>query len=137
MSQIDLAEAGSLQTVQLSIDKKVPGGEGSQLYVMRPKGEFQPHSLPLLLMTTAATGLTGNRLGAGDQGVLEKFVEHGYVAVGYEHDGFPGDSAKASQIIPAMKRFAMAAGLVNAKHAIDYALKQFPEIDPADRHVWP
>jgi dienelactone hydrolase len=99
-----------------------------------PDGAHQPRSLPCVIIAPAGSiTITGMDLGDGDRAEHCPYIPAGYALLAYSLDGHVdnvknlGDARLAS----ACAQFVAArAGLANAKAAIDWMLKNFPEVDP-------
>lgn len=105
-------------------------GSADKLYIFRPANASEG-SLPCVFVAAAgATAFSGMNIAEGDVPELLPYAEAGFVVVGYETDGeLNGESLLAVRRAFYTYR-ASQAGLVNARNAIDYALKNLPEIDP-------
>ncbi len=110
-----------------------------KLYLYRPAGQIEPHTLPCIFMAPAgATVLSGMSLGEGDRTEHYPWALAGYFVVSYEIDGDVGDLAKSTvaDLQVAFRKFAAAeAGLTNARLAMRTALASCPEIDPQQLFV--
>lgn len=113
---------------------KLPGQAGaaaSKLWVYLPEGQTRP-KIPCVLIAPAGTRLFhGITLGEGDRPEHLPYVRAGFAVVAYELDGSPSDESDEA-LVSAARLFKKAeAGLVNARAALDYALANVPQIDPA------
>ncbi len=97
----------------------------------------QPHdsgSLPCVVVAPAgSTVFTGMDLGDGDRAEHFPYVPAGYAVLSYSIDGYlenPQQAGDAKLAQAAGHFIAARAGLANAKTAIDWMLKNFPEVDP-------
>ena len=112
---------------------KLPGrGAASKLWVYLPEGQAGT-KIPCVLIAPAGSRLFhGNALGEGDRPEHLPYVRAGFAVVAYELDGPVGDDESADALLAAALLFKKAeAGLVNARAALDYALANIPNIDPA------
>ncbi len=109
-------------------------GHSGKLWVYLPSGDHEPQSLPCILIAGAGTNLmTGMALGEGDVPEHLPWVRAGFAVVAYELDGMlPNrDDPTDAELKAAMQAFyAARAGLINAKIAIEYALRKVPQVDP-------
>ncbi len=109
-------------------------GQRGRLWIYMPTRVHQPGSLPCVFITGAGSNLiTGASVGEDSRPEHIPYVQAGFAVVAYELDGDVPDLSKASeqQILQASRQFLAAqAGLVNAKIALDYALKHLPQVDP-------
>jgi dienelactone hydrolase len=105
-------------------------------WVYFPDGPHQAGSLPCVVVAPAgSTIISGMDLGDGDRAEHLPYVTAGYAVLSYSIDGYLNvdDPQKASdaQIGRAGNAFVAArAGLDNARAAINWMLKNFPEVDP-------
>ncbi len=106
-----------------------PPGNGGRLWIYAPPGASPPQSRPCILIAPAgSTLMEGMALGEGDQDEHTAYVEAGFVVVAYELDGHSsenpfGPSSNLSQFEAAQ------AGLVNARNAFEYTLKNLEMVD--------
>ncbi len=130
---------GDIELAELRLPG-TPGqpGQGMNLYLYRPAGSHEPHSLPCIFIAPAGASLvTGMGLGDGDRQEHYPWVHAGYAVVSYEIDGAV-DLARATyaDLQTGFKKFsAAAAGLTNARLAIRQAQASCPEIDPGQLFV--
>lgn len=107
-----------------------PPGNGGRLWIYTPAGPSAPASRPCILIAPAgSTLLEGMPLGEGDQDEHAPYVEAGFVVVAYELDGHssPNESGPNSNF----SQFERSqAGLVNARNALEYTLKNLEMVDP-------
>jgi len=99
-----------------------------------PDGAHDPRSLPCVIVAPAGSIiLTGMALGEGDRAEHFPYVAAGHAVLAYSLDGHVDNLKQLSdsRLGPACAQFVGArAGLSNAKAAIDWMLKSFPEVDP-------
>ena len=109
-----------------------PPGHGGSLWLYLPSGEHEPKSLPCVLIAGAGSPMfCGMPLGDGDRPEHIPYVEAGFAVIAYEMDGPWGDEDSDDQMGRAYEAFRDAqAGVVNARNALEYALRHVPEIDP-------
>jgi dienelactone hydrolase len=123
------------------VDLGVPSGqpgEADKLYVYLPEGDHAPRTLPCVFIAPAGgRPVCGRQLGSGDNPEHLPYVEAGFAVVAYEIDGDLNVANDVTEVpIPllqhAYKKFsASMGGMVNARNALEYALANVPEIDPA------
>ncbi len=108
---------------------------GMQMRVYMPPGEHAPGSLPLVLVAPAGSPLfTGN--GLDDPSYHDEtlpYAEAGAVVIMFSLDGgiIDLDTATDAQLSLAYDRFRKAAaGTVNARVALEFALAKIPAVDP-------
>lgn len=115
-----------------------PAG-GMQLRIYMPPGEHAPNSLPCVLVAPAGSPLLyGNDLDDGDyHKETLPYAEAGMVVIFYSLDGPEVEedprkmAASPSGVILSYQKFRAAeAGVVNGRNAIDYVLKNLPQVDP-------
>jgi dienelactone hydrolase len=112
-----------------------PPGHGGQILLHLPPGDHAPRSLPCILITGAGTDLLSGVLleGQGNPDEYIEYVQSGFAVLVYELDGpnagEDGDIAAMQRSLAAYR--ASAAGLVNARNALEYALTKVPEVNPA------
>lgn len=125
VSQVDLATANR--------GSNTPGS-GMSLRVYRPVGTVEDHSLPCILVAPAGTNLmVGNNLDDEDyHDETLPYALSGMVVVAYSLDGgIDLKSATNVQLLNADQQFrSAAAGVVNGRNALEFALEQLPEVDP-------
>jgi dienelactone hydrolase len=104
------------------------------VWVYLPDGPHEPHTLPCVVVAPAGSIIiTGMDLGDGDRAEHFPYVASGYAVLSYSLDGHIENvqAANDAQIARATAEFVAAeAGLANARAAIDWMLKNFPEVDP-------
>ncbi len=104
------------------------------VWVYLPEGAHEPRSLPCVVIAPAGSIiLTGMDLGDGDRAEQLPYIAAGYAVLAYSLDGHADNVQQLSdpRVGQACAQFAAArAGLSNAKAAIDWMAKSFPEIDP-------
>jgi dienelactone hydrolase len=118
-------------TIRLGIHKLFPGHE-DMLRIYRPAGTAGK-KLPCVFIAPAGTPLIwGNKHGDSDGAEHVPYVKAGFMVIAYDLDG-PLDNPQAAtdkQAVAAISAFIKAkAGLVNARNAIDYAVRDIPEVD--------
>lgn len=108
-------------------------GDGGKLWVYLPSGEHPPQSLPCVLFPPGRIDhLVGSELSILDEEEHTLYVKAGCVVVAYEFDGrwdvsFSDDPAYQRQFA-AFKN--TCGGMVNARNALEYALRKIPEVNP-------
>lgn len=126
-----------VQSVQLQppADQILQPAFGMQMRVYMPPGEHAPGSLPLVLVAPAGSPLfTGN--GLDDPSYHDEtlpYAEAGAVVIMFSLDGgiIDLDTATDFQLSLAYDRFRKAAaGTVNARIALEFALAKIPAVDP-------
>lgn len=106
-----------------------PPGSSMRLFVYLPEGRHEPASLPCVFICGAgSTLLEGVRLSDDDNPEHTPYVAAGFVVVAYDLDGSNDTGSPEAKSYEAFK--AAHAGLINAKIAIEYATRNFPQIDP-------
>jgi dienelactone hydrolase len=104
------------------------------VWVYLPDGPHEPRALPCVVVAPAGSIIiTGMGLGDGDRAEHFPYVAAGYAVLSYSLDGHIENVQAASdaRIARATAEFVAAqAGLGNARAAIDWMLKNFPEVDP-------
>ncbi|WP_425618517.1 alpha/beta hydrolase family protein [Anatilimnocola sp. NA78] len=111
-----------------------PAGHGGSLFYYVPPGNHAPGSLPCVMITGAGTNLLqGSKFdritGAGDAAEHLPYVQAGIAVLVYEMDGGQ-DVTTDDQLVAAYKDFkAACAGMVNARNAFQYILKNCEEVD--------
>ncbi len=104
------------------------------VWIYLPEGPHEPRSLPCVVIAPAGSVIiTGMDLGDGDRAEHFPYIAAGYAVLAYSLDGHVENLKDTSdpRLGRACAQFAAArAGLANAKAAIDYLLKNAPEIDP-------
>lgn len=119
----------SVQEVRL-----VRAGVPMKLWIYRPAvtGDAK---IPLVLVPPAGSRLFhGMNLGDGDRPEHLPYARAGYVVVSFEIDGHFDESEDPSDesLFAAARAFNAAEfGVSNAKAALDYALRELPEVDPS------
>ncbi len=115
------------------VDLGVPmgtAGESDRLHIIRPTNRQGDQSMPCIFLAAAgATVFTGMGIADGDDAELIPYAQAGFVAIGYETDGEWADELVTGLTNGFAKYRRSQAGLINARNAIDYALKSLPEID--------
>lgn len=88
--------------------------------------------LPVILIAAAGTPLVwGIKLADDDRAEHLPWVAHGYLVVAYSLDGPVEDNEDSAAVAAGIQAFVRAAaGLDNAKAALDYALASEPRADP-------
>lgn len=115
-------------------DKALQPAFQMQMRVYMPPGEHAPGSLPLVLVAPAGSPLiTGNGLDdATYHDETLPYAEAGAVVIMYSLDGgiVDLDTASNAQLCIAYKQFRRAAaGTVNARAALEFALAKIPAVD--------
>jgi len=87
--------------------------------------------LGLVLVAPAGSPLiTGMRLADGDRDEHIPYVQAGYAVISYSLDGAIDEEADDAALLRGLEAFRAAqAGLVNARTALDFALRHLPEPD--------
>lgn len=107
-----------------------PAGNGGRLWIYVPQGNAPLASRPCILIAPAgSTLMEGMALGEGDVDEHTPYVQAGFVVVAYELDGHSdedpmGPNSNLTQFMAAQ------AGLVNARNALEYTLKNLEMVDP-------
>lgn len=126
-----------VQSLQLQPppDQILQPGFGMQMRIYMPPGEHVSGTLPLVLVAPAGSPLfTGN--GLDDPSYHDEtlpYAEAGAVVIMFSLDGgiIDLDTATDAQLSLAYDRFRKAAaGTVNARVAIEFALAKIPAVDP-------
>lgn len=108
-----------------------PAARG-RLWVYLPAGNHEPASLGCVLIGPAGSRMVhGMQLGEGDQAEHYPYAEHGLAVVAFEIDGpLPDEEPADNQFRDAYLKFtAAAAGVANARVALQYATTELPEVD--------
>lgn len=127
----------TLQTLSFSPPPGAPDTPGGRMKVRvyLPPGQPRPQSVPCVLVAPAGSPLVyGMSIEPGDgHNETLPYAEAGMVVVMYELDGGIGDMAKGTieKMSNGYKAFrAAAAGVVNGRNALDFALAKIPIVDP-------
>lgn len=106
-----------------------PAGNGGRLWIYLPKGDSPPASRPCVIIAPAgSTMMEGMSLGDGDMDEHIPYVQAGFVVVAYELDGHSDeDPFGANSNLTQFQ--ASKAGLVNARNALEYTLKNLEMVD--------
>ena len=109
-----------------------PGGEPTVVHVYLPKVRGGDRSLPAVLVAPAGSNcLCGQSLGDGDSPEHTPYAREGFAVVAYSLAGPMPDNGSDAMLANSMRAYQRAdAGLNDARHAIAFALKRVPEIDP-------
>lgn len=113
-------------------------GHNSRLRVYKPAGDHAAKSLGCVLV-----GVPGGTLIAASHSSIEAddrerlpYVQAGFVVVAFSQDGPLADNASQDEVQAASKKFfAAQAGLINARHALEFALVRLEAVDPARIYV--
>ena len=109
-------------------------GQSGRLWRYLPEGKHGPRSLACVLIAPAGSNLLqGNRFGGEDERREHlPYVKQGMAVVGYELDGaVQSPQPSDAELTAAYGKFVAAqAGLINARNALEYVLKNMPEVDP-------
>lgn len=107
-----------------------PPGNGGRLWIYAPPGAAPPQSRPCILIAPAgSTLMEGMALGEGDQDEHTAYVEAGFVVVAFELDGHSSENQSGPN--SGFSQFEKSqAGLVNARNALEYTLKNLEMVDP-------
>jgi dienelactone hydrolase len=131
------ARGVTLQTLSFSPPPGAPDTPGGRMKVRvyLPPGQPRPQSVPCILVAPAGTPLVyGMAIEPGDShNETLPYAEAGMVVVMYELDGGVGDAEKAGldKLSKGYKAFrAAAAGVVNGRNALDFALAKIAIVDP-------
>ena len=116
-------------------DKVLQPAFQMQLRVYMPPGEHAPGSLPLILVAPAGSPLiTGNGLDDADyHDETLPYAEAGAVVIMYSLDGgiVDLDAASNAEMSMAYEQFRRAAaGTVNARATLEFAIAKIPAVDP-------
>jgi dienelactone hydrolase len=104
-------------------------GTGMRIWVYLPEGAHQVQSLPCVLICGAgAAPMNGMRLSDGDSVEFTPYVHAGFAVVAYDQDGEADDDQPSPESYEKFK--ASCAGLVNARNAFEFALRDLPSINP-------
>ena len=118
-----------------------PPGANGRLWIYLPEGNVAPGSLPCVFIAGAgSTLLEGMQLGEGDQDEHYPYVKAGFAVVAYDLDGGggaedvdfdvqPGQDVNVEQLTGYNAFRASAAGLINARNALEYTLANVPEVN--------
>ncbi|MGB7346909.1 MAG: dienelactone hydrolase family protein [Pirellulaceae bacterium] len=130
------AQLVSANAAEYIVDLGIPDGQpghDSEVRVILPH-PTPSGKVPALIVNGAGAYLfSGMVLSDEDIEPLLPYVEQGFAVIAYETDGCQPDFDRdptASDIAQMTRRYvASKAGLINAQHALSYALEKFPEID--------
>lgn len=109
-------------------------GQHMTLRVYMPAGTHPDKTLPCVLVGPAGTPLiTGNAIDGSDyHDETLPYAEAGAVVMTFSLDGQLDDDETGSAIRNAYLQFRdSAAGLVNCRNALEYAIQKIPAVDPA------
>lgn len=129
---------GRVRVMQVKLNGGRGPGQRMSFRVYLPRGNYPPHSLPCVLVAPAGTTLlTGVDLDPLDSDSYHAeclpYAEAGMVVVLYSLDGPPltraTDSFEAMKV-PFMQFSSAAAGVVNGRNALEFALSRIPVVDP-------
>ena len=104
----------------------------SKLWVYLPAGSHAPGSLPCVLIGPAGSRMVhGMELTGDDQAEHYPYAQRGFAVIAFEIDGaLPNEEPSEDQYRDAYMRFTdAAAGVVNARAALQYATTELPEVD--------
>ncbi len=107
-------------------------GVGGRLWVYLPSGSHEPETLSCVLIGPAGSQLVcGMGLSEDNQAEHYPYVQEGFAVVAFEIDGaLPEENPPDEEFRKAYRRFiGAAAGVANAKIALQYATTQIPEVD--------
>ena len=113
-------------------DQNAPAAR-MKLRVYLPTGDLAEKSLPIVLVAPAGTPLIhGSDIDDGDYyDETLPYAEAGMCAVHYSLDGPDDGESGGVRTVAAYKEFARAqAGVLNARHALEFALARIPAADP-------
>lgn len=120
-------------SIQSPPDKQSQPGFQTQMRLYLPEGLHAPGSLPLVLVAPAGTPMfTGNKLDDPEyHDETLPYAKAGAVVIMFSLDGEADtDSATDAQLGLAYQRFRnSAAGMVNARVALEFALTKLPAVD--------
>jgi acetyl esterase/lipase len=111
-----------------------PDGGQRQMWIYRLKGNHPARSMPCLLIAPGGTPtIYGATLDEDAADQYKAYARDNFIVVAYSLDGpleyTEGDEFQAA--IRAIKKFqASRGGIANAQQAIDYVLRNLPEVDP-------
>lgn len=108
-------------------------GTGGKLWVYRPVGDHEPGTLGCVLIGPAGSRMiNGMPLTEGDQAEHYPYPQQGFAVVAFEIDGaLPDENPSDQKFRDAYVKFtAAAAGVANARIALQYATSRMPEVDP-------
>lgn len=120
----------------ITLDVPFPeAGNASRLMIYMPSGQHAANSLPCVFMIDAgAYGVTGMSLSTNPNDAERlPYVQAGFAVVVYEVDGVmeDGENANGLEWRKAIRQYwNCAAGMVNARNAIEYTLANVRAIDP-------
>lgn len=117
--------------IRLSGDAAEPATQ-SKLWVYLPAGNHDPGSLGCVLIGPAGSRMVhGMELTGGDQAEHYPYAQRGFAVVAFEIDGaLPNEEPTDDQFRDAYVEFtSAAAGVVNARAALQYATTELPEVD--------
>lgn len=121
----------SLYSCDLGIDSRSVG-RNDQVSIYTPD-PFPSTPMPCIFMApSGATSFTGKLHDHGDHREFLPYVHAGYIVVTYDLDGDVNlQRASALQLRKAFLKYEKSnAGLINARNAMNFALKSFPSVDP-------
>ncbi|MFO1063004.1 MAG: prolyl oligopeptidase family serine peptidase [Pirellulales bacterium] len=111
-----------------------PPGCNTNLTVCLPAGYAEGDSRPCILMPPAhMNGLEGAKIDARDAAEYEPYLQAGYIVIAFDVDGPEGSGtdelARHTQFRKAQ------AGMINARNALEFALKQVPGVNPKQIYI--
>ncbi len=117
--------------VRLSGGAEEPATQG-KLWIYLPAGSHEPGSLACVLIGPAGSRMVhGMDLTEGDQAEHYPYAQQGFAVVAFEIDGaLPNEESSDNQFRdPYIEFTGAAAGVVNARAALQYATTELPEVD--------
>ena len=109
-------------------------GTGGKLWIYLPAGSHEPGTLGCVLIGPAGSRMVnGMPLTEGDQAEHYPYPQQGFAVVAFEIDGaLPDENPPDQKFRDAYVKFtAAAAGVANARIALQYATSRMPEVDRA------
>lgn len=125
--------ANGVQVSEVKLQDGNQPGQTMTLRVYQPQGEFQQNSLACVLVGPAGSPLiSGNSIDGSDyHDETLPYAEAGAVAITFSLDGPYGLNGVGEELRTAYTKFRdAAAGMVNCRNALEYALQKIPEVDP-------
>jgi len=105
---------------------------GSKLWIYLPSLKAADKSLACVLVAPAgSTLMVGMDLGDGDRVEHLPYVKAGFAVIAYELEGAEVEDSTDAEFLRQMRRFIdSAAGMQDARAALEYGLAKVPAIDP-------
>ncbi len=123
--------AGPLRQISAQVQmREVVFDSTHRLWVYTSKGMAKGKN-PCIVIAGAGSHLfDGMLLSEGDQPEHIPYVEQGFVVVAYDVSGASADGDRSLKKVYVQDFMAANAGVNDGKRAIDYAVKNIPEVDP-------